>query len=95
MVSARLAGMDAIQIRDSRDDDVAAIQALYAHHVLHGTGTFELDPPTPDEMRARRADVLRNASRWERFKAKVRTSVITFLQRRREKSRHLFARASA
>jgi indolepyruvate ferredoxin oxidoreductase alpha subunit len=42
-----------------------------------------------------RADVLRNASRWERFKAKVRTSVITFLQRRREKSRHLFARASA
>jgi indolepyruvate ferredoxin oxidoreductase alpha subunit len=42
-----------------------------------------------------RADVLRNASRWERFKAKVQTSVITFLQRRREKSRHLFARASA
>jgi indolepyruvate ferredoxin oxidoreductase alpha subunit len=42
-----------------------------------------------------RADVLRNASRWERFKAKVRTSVITFLQRRREKSRHLFARAGA
>ena len=42
-----------------------------------------------------RADVLRNASRWERFKARVRTSVITYLQRRREKSRHLFARASA
>jgi indolepyruvate ferredoxin oxidoreductase alpha subunit len=42
-----------------------------------------------------RADVLRNASRWERFKAKVRTSVISFLQRRREKSRHLFTRASA
>jgi L-amino acid N-acyltransferase YncA len=47
-------------IRDSRDDDVAAIQSLYAHHVLHGTGTFELEPPTPDEMRARRAEVLRN-----------------------------------
>ena len=42
-----------------------------------------------------RADVLRNARRWERFKAKLRTSVISFLQRRREKGRHLFARVSA
>ena len=42
-----------------------------------------------------RADVLRNASRWERFKAQLRTSVISFLQRRREKGRHLFARVSA
>jgi len=41
-----------------------------------------------------RADVLRNASGWERFKAKLRTSVISFLQRRRESGRHLFARAS-
>ncbi|MFO1132976.1 MAG: indolepyruvate ferredoxin oxidoreductase subunit alpha [Hyphomicrobiales bacterium] len=40
-----------------------------------------------------RADVLRNASGWERFKAKLRTSVISFLQRRRESGRHLFARA--
>uniref|UniRef100_UPI0035B32174 thiamine pyrophosphate-dependent enzyme n=1 Tax=Aestuariivirga sp. TaxID=2650926 RepID=UPI0035B32174 len=40
-----------------------------------------------------RADVLRNASGWERFKAKLRTSVISFLQRRRETGRHLFARA--
>ncbi|HVR54080.1 MAG TPA: GNAT family N-acetyltransferase, partial [Pseudorhodoferax sp.] len=27
-------------------------------HVLHGTGTFEIDPPTLDDMTARRADVL-------------------------------------
>ncbi len=40
-----------------------------------------------------RADVLRNAGGWERFKAKFRTSVISFLQRRRETGRHLFARA--
>jgi phosphinothricin acetyltransferase len=52
--------MDPTLIRDSRDDDVAAIQAVYAHHVLRGTGTFELEPPTVDDMRARRADVLRN-----------------------------------
>ena len=45
-------------IRPSRDDDVAAIAAIYAHHVLHGTGTFETTPPTEAEMAARRADVL-------------------------------------
>ena len=30
-------------IRPSRDEDLAAITAIYAHHVLHGTGTFETD----------------------------------------------------
>ena len=45
-------------IRPSRDADVPAITAIYRHHVLHGTGTFEIDPPTPADMAARRADVL-------------------------------------
>ena len=45
-------------IRPSRDEDVAAIAAIYAHHVLHGTGTFETAPPTEADMAARRADVL-------------------------------------
>lgn len=45
-------------IRPSRDEDVAAVAAIYAHHVLHGTGTFETTAPTEAEMAARRADVL-------------------------------------
>lgn len=45
-------------IRPSQPEDVAAIAAIYAHHVLHGTGTFEIDPPTVDDMASRRADVL-------------------------------------
>ena len=45
-------------IRPSREDDIPAIAAIYAHHVLHGTGTFETEPPSPTEMAARRADVL-------------------------------------
>ena len=32
-------------IRPSRDDDVAAIAAIYAHHVLHGVASFEEVPP--------------------------------------------------
>ena len=45
-------------IRPSRDEDIAAITTIYNHHVLHGTGTFEIDPPSATDMAARRADVL-------------------------------------
>ncbi len=47
-----------LTVRDSRDSDIAAIQALYAHHVLTGLGSFEEVPPTVDEMARRRADIL-------------------------------------
>ena len=45
-------------IRPARDEDIAAITAIYSHHVLHGTGTFETTPPSIEDMAARRADVL-------------------------------------
>ncbi|SFC46868.1 phosphinothricin acetyltransferase [Polaromonas sp. OV174] len=45
-------------IRPSHDQDIPAITAIYAHHVLHGTGTFETEPPSASDMAARRADVL-------------------------------------
>ncbi len=45
-------------IRPSTEADIPAIQAIYAHHVLHGTGTFETEPPTVADMTSRRADVL-------------------------------------
>ena len=45
-------------IRPSRDQDIPAITAIYAHHVLHGTGSFETEPPGIDDMAARRSDVL-------------------------------------
>ncbi len=45
-------------IRPSETQDIPAITALYAHHVLHGTGTFELDPPRLEEIAGRRRDVL-------------------------------------
>lgn len=40
-------------IRPAIPDDIAAIQAIYAHEVLYGTASFELEPPGTDEMRAR------------------------------------------
>lgn len=47
-----------MQVRDSRPEDLPAIQAIYAHHVLTGLATFEEVPPDVEEMGRRRADVL-------------------------------------
>ena len=35
--------------------DLPEIQAIYAHHVLHGAGTFEEVPPSIEDMQARHA----------------------------------------
>lgn len=45
-------------IRPSGDDDMVAIAAIYGHHVLHGTGSFETESPSVDEMRQRRAVII-------------------------------------
>ena len=44
--------------------DVPAITAIYAHHVLHGTASFETEPPGEEEMAARLAKVLDAGSPW-------------------------------
>jgi phosphinothricin acetyltransferase len=45
-------------IRPSTEQDIDAITLIYREHVLHGTGTLEIEPPTAADMTARRADVL-------------------------------------
>lgn len=45
-------------IRPSQPGDIPAITAIYTYHVLHGTGTFELEPPSEADMSNRRAEVL-------------------------------------
>lgn len=44
-------------VRDATAADLPAITAIYAHHVRHGTGSFEEVPPTEAEMAARLARV--------------------------------------
>ncbi len=48
----------ALVLRDARDGDMPAIQAIYAHHVRTGLASFEETPPDVEEMRRRRADIL-------------------------------------
>ena len=45
-------------IRASREADLPAITAIYAHAVRHGTASFELEPPSPKDMARRRQALL-------------------------------------
>jgi len=45
-------------IRPSTPEDAPALAAIYRHAVRHGFGTFEEQPPSADEMAARRAAVV-------------------------------------
>ncbi len=51
-------------VRPARPEDAAAIQAIYAHHVLHGLGTFEEIPPGVEEMTARMAAIAADGLPW-------------------------------
>jgi hypothetical protein len=53
-----------VQVREAAPDDVPAIQAIYAHHVLHGLATFEEEPPSVDEMRRRFEEVRSRRLPW-------------------------------
>ncbi len=56
--SAEHAAMTSLEIRDAGTDDLPAIAAIYAHHVLNGVASFEEVPPSIDELAQRRANVL-------------------------------------
>ncbi|MES2183508.1 MAG: N-acetyltransferase family protein [Pseudomonadota bacterium] len=51
-------------IRPAQDADMTAIAAIYSHYVLGSTCTFETVPPTPQDMAARRAEVLSRGLPW-------------------------------
>lgn len=44
-------------MRAARPADLAAIQSIYAHHVLHGLASFEEEPPSVEEIERRYRDV--------------------------------------
>jgi len=54
----------AVPIRPAAPADIPEIQAIYAYHVLHGTGTFDAVPPAVEEMEARFEAALRRGWPW-------------------------------
>ncbi len=43
----------ALIVRPCFQQDLEFVQLIYAHHVLSGTGSFELEPPNIEDMTAR------------------------------------------
>jgi L-amino acid N-acyltransferase YncA len=48
----------AITVRACAESDMRAVTEIYGHHVLHSTATFELDPPSLEEMMRRRRTIV-------------------------------------
>lgn len=51
-------------VRDYAPADLEAMRAIYAHHVLHGLGTFEEVPPDADDFAARAEAVVAKGLPW-------------------------------
>lgn len=49
--------MNPFSIRTAGHDDVAAIAEIYGDAVLNGVASYEIEPPSPEEMRARFAAI--------------------------------------
>ena len=53
-----------LSVRDARAEDFPAVHAIYAHHVLHGFGTFEEVPPAVDQYSAKWREVIALGLPW-------------------------------
>lgn len=53
-----------ILVRPCFQQDLELVQLIYAHHVLSGTGTFEIEPPSLEEMTQRWGRIVSNGWPW-------------------------------
>ena len=65
-----------MDIRPVEAADIPEIQAIYAHHVLHGSGTFEEVPPSVEEVRERFAAITGRG--WSALAAVDETGVLGY-----------------
>lgn len=65
-----------MDIRPAATADIPEIQAIYAHHVLHGAGTFEEVPPSVEEMQNRYQDIVGHG--WSFLVAADATGVLGY-----------------
>ena len=72
----RGATQGASSVGDAATGDLPEVAAIYAHHVLHGTGTFEEVPPSLEAMAARHAACVAAGHAW--LVARDATGVLGF-----------------
>ena len=65
-----------IDVKSACPDDAEAIAAIYAHHVLNGTASFEQDPPSASSWRDKIEAVL--ASNWPFLVAESEGQVVGY-----------------
>jgi phosphinothricin acetyltransferase len=65
-----------MDIRPATSADIPEIQAIYAHHVLHGAGTFEEVPPSVEELQGRYQDIVGHG--WSFLVAADATGVLGY-----------------
>jgi phosphinothricin acetyltransferase len=53
-----------MEICAAAERDIPEIQAIYAHHVLHGAGTFDETPPSIEEMAEKFRHVVDGGWTW-------------------------------
>jgi phosphinothricin acetyltransferase len=68
--------MDKLQVVPAVDADLPYIAAIYGHHVLTGTGTFETEPPSTEDFASRRSSGLAAGYSW--LVARDATGVLGF-----------------
>lgn len=39
-----------VKIREARESDASTVQSIYAHHVLHGTASYDVEPPSTGQV---------------------------------------------
>ncbi len=80
-----------MDIRDAAPGDLPAVTAIYAHHVLHGTGTFEEAPPDEAEMAGRIAAVQEKGWPWLVAKENGQILGFAYLAQFRPRSAYRYA----
>ena len=63
-------------IRDVTVDDAEQVAAIYAHHVIHGTASYDTEPPTAGDTRSKIERVL--AAAWPFLVATVGKTIVGY-----------------
>ncbi len=73
-------------VRPANTADIADIREIYAHHVLHSLASFEVEPPSMDEMRVRMESIL--AAGYPYLLAEAQGKVMGFAYASAYRARH-------
>ena len=82
---------EAISVRSAAPGDADAITAIYAHHVRHGTATYDTEPPSAKAMREKIAQVL--AKGWPFLVAEGAGEVVGYAYATQFRDRRAYAYA--